>query len=157
MDYLFLIVSLGFAGLALYFLSDFLIWQSKGRVILAEITGFQDKKNKGLKLPIVSFQKRDDTPGEAKVERIDQMLFLLNRPKEGDYTTIIYRGHKKPRARVYGYINVLAAVFLFLPLVAAIGMQVGDDGVLTQIAYIVIFMVMAVGGWVLLKLIQRYY
>ena len=153
----FLFVSILLAGGSLYLLGDFLFWVLRGRIVRAKILSFQDKTNKGLLLPFVVFRNESGQALRAPAERIDQFQFLFNRPQEDDFITVYYINEDQPRLRVYGYINVIAAGFLLVPLLISIAIESGKAEALGQGLYTLIFAVIILGGWVLLKLIQRYY
>lgn len=157
MSIVLLILALPCAGFGAYLLVDFFQWSVMGRVVSATITGFQDKTSKRLKLPVVSFENEEGKSLSANAERIDQFLFLFNRPGVDDFTTVIYREGKPPRARIYGYTNVVAGLLLWAPLIIAVGMRLGKTVFLGQAAYVLIFVAIALGGWMFLKFIQRHY
>lgn len=149
------LISLVIAAPGVYLLADFLLWMLAGRVVPAQITGFQEKKDKGLRLPVVSFEAQHDGTVNASAMRIDRLSFLLNRPQEGEGTMIVYRQSDPQQVRVYGYINVVGGLVLLVPLMAALAHAFGDTLVLIQIKYSLVFIAIIFGGWVLLKLIQR--
>jgi hypothetical protein len=154
-------VFLVFSGLVAvagaFLLGDFLYWAVRGRVVRARITGWQDRKNKGLFLPRVIFKNENGEIVEGAPSRIDQFLYFLNRPGEGALTTLIHLRDDIKQVRIYGYINVVAGGALFLPLPVALGIERGAPLVLGQAAYVAILAVIILGGWALMKLIQRYY
>ncbi len=126
-------------------------------MVSATITGFGEQKSKGMRLPVVSFETEEGNEVETKVQRIDQFLFLLNRPGQDDFTTVIYSVDEPKKARIYGYIHVVAGLFLFVPLLASLGLKLRSAVLLGQVSYVLVFGVIVFGGWVGLKLIQKYY
>ena len=157
MDTILLIISLGPVALAIYLFADFLIWRSKGVVVLAAITGFSGKKNKGLPLPLVSFTKDDGTIVQGQAQRIDRFIHVLNRPGEGEGILIIYKQDDPKQIRVHGYMNIMAGLFLLVPFLFLLSIRYGSFLMSSQIAYFVVFGLIMVGGLTLLKLIQRNY
>ena len=70
---------------------------------------------------------------------------------------MIYEVTKPEKVRVYGYIHVVAAAFLFAPLLVYLGLKLRSAVLLGQVSYALIFGIIVFGGWVGLKLIQKYY
>ena len=157
MDVLFLILSLGMAGGAFYMFADFLLWRRSGRVALAEIVDFQSQRNKGFDLPVVRIEAKDGKEHIVAALRIDRFAFLLNRPGKEDFIAIIYKESDPKQARVYGYINVVAGLFLLIPLCYFLTDRYGHSVAVSQLSYFVALGAIIFGGWVFLKLIQRNY
>lgn len=157
MDKMVAVLALACAGFGVYLIADFIFWRLRGHVVDAVITGFQSKKSKGLALPVVSFQKKSGGTQEAPVQRIDRLMYVLNRPEIGDSTFIIYLEKEPEKVRVYGMINLVAAVFMCAPFIAVAGLWLDRAVVVGQVAYILIFGIIILGGLVFLKLIQRNY
>ena len=141
----------------LYLIADFILWRLRGHVVEAVITGFQSKKSKGLALPVVSFEKKSGGTQEAPVQRIDRLVYVLNRPAKGDSTFVIYREEEPEKVRVYGMINLVAAVFICAPFIAVVGFWLDRVVIVGQVVYISIFGVIILAALAFLKLIQKNY
>lgn len=161
METVFFVISLMPAGFGAWLLLDFLFWRVQGRVAGAMITGVQEKKSKGVKLPIVSFEVEDGDEDvrevTAEVARIDQFLFILNSPEEGDPTTVIYDKDNPVKVRIYGYMHLVSGVLLFAPLIVAMGFKFRSALLLGQVSYALVFCAIIFGGWAFLKIIQKHY
>lgn len=157
MDIILFVLSLICLVFGLVLLVDFVIWRVKGRIVRATIIGFQERKNKGFHLPRVSFQVEQGDEMESDVQRIDQFLFLLNRPVKDDFITVIYQVDNPEKSRIYGYISIVAGCFLFVPFLVAFGIKFQSALIFGQVSFALVFGVIVFGGWVLLKLIQKYY
>lgn len=157
MDLVFLIMALVCAGAGVYLLADFMLWRVRARIVLAQITGFQGRRSRGMKLPVVVFPLPDGGVQTAETARIDRFSHILNRPGEGEPVEVIYRADNPALVRVYGFINVVAGLFLLLPLIFAMGARLEVGRVLAQASFALTFGAIIIGGWALLKLIQRHY
>jgi hypothetical protein len=146
-------VLLAFTGAGLLF--DYVLWRVIGEITVGTITGFQEKKSKFLKRPIVSFKDAEGNTHTAQTERIDRLLFILNRPGVGETIEILYRKKTPEMAIVYGYLNLMIGMLLLLPVMAIWALKFGKILIATQVVYIFIFVGIIVGGWILLKIIQR--
>lgn len=158
MEFLLIIIACPVAILGGVWLFDFFQWFLPGQALVARIESFQSKKDKGFYLPVVSIE--NDTGGTIllETERIDQAIYMLSRPKIGDYTTVIVLSGEgegiQSRARVFGYSYVIASVLCFLFLVTALSFALDNAQAFAQVLYIFIFAAVFGGGWVILKLIQ---
>lgn len=157
MNEILLMVSFLPAGFGLYLLGDFLYWRIGGHVVRAEITGFDQRKSLGLRLPVVSFEIKKGEKQTSRAERIDRFSYVLNRPGEGEPVMVIYLKSAPGRVRIYGMISVIAAGFLFLPLLTMAAIKLGSPELMAQVSYIGMFGVIIIGGWAFLKLIGRNY
>jgi hypothetical protein len=152
---LFVLATLPLAILGVYFLFDFFLWQLTGIVTQATITGFQERKSKGMNLPVLSYKVEGGGQQSAPAQRIDRFLFLFNRPDVGEETAVIYRKAMPGEARVYGYIHAMGGAALILPFLLASAVSLGRSVAAAQISYIIVFLAIIVGGWIFLKIIQR--
>lgn len=157
MNTVFLIMSFILAGAGLYLAGAFFFWLITGDITRGRITGFQKKKDKGLRLPIVTYEDKSGQSFETPVERIDQIQYFFNRPQKGDFIRIIRRNGARRQVRIYGYAYILLGGFLCAPLFISAGLALGSSAAVAQTLYVLLFAAMITGGWMLLKLIQRYY
>jgi hypothetical protein len=157
MDIIFFLI----AGAALCYgafcLFDFLSWRFKSDVAMAKITGFQDRSFLGARLPIITFETEDGATINAEAQRIDRVLYLLNRPPEGSFIVISYDTSNPQNVRVAGYVKLILAGVLSVPMVAAVGMLVGKAILATKAVFLLMMICILLGGWVGLKFIQRNY
>lgn len=151
------IFSLPPAALGVYFAGAFVCDLARGEVVRAEIKGFQSRKDKGMRLPVVEFRGSGGAPVQAGAVRIDQMLYFFNRPGAGDFISILCLPGGKRRVRVHGYLYLVLAGFSCAPAVLLAGYAFGRGEAAIQALYALVFGGMILGGWALLKLIQRYY
>lgn len=155
MGILFLFLSAVPAFLGAWILVDFLIWLIRGRLVLGVITGFQEKKDKGSRLPVLTVEWPDGVVMELKPQRIDQISYLLGSPREGDCKKIVVQKGVSSRSLVFGYLNVLVGLLCIAPFLGLVAARFGQYLFAGQLAYISVFAVVSVGGWVVLKIIQK--
>ncbi|MCB1563596.1 MAG: hypothetical protein KDJ75_08495 [Alphaproteobacteria bacterium] len=151
----YLIASILPALLGLWLCGDFLFWVATGTVEEGEVTGFQERKNKGRVLPVIRIERVEEEPFEVKPERIDQISYLLSPAIEKERRSVIVRKGPPARARLFGYLNLIAGLFLLAPCVGLLALHSGQYLFVGQLAYIVIFASILLGSWVLLKMIQK--
>ena len=149
--------ALAMAGFGAFLIFDFLLWQFTGEITRGTIEGFEPKKKGPGSLPVFSFQKPDGTKIRVKAEKIAQLMYLLGRPEAGTDFTIIYRRGDPPPLRVHGYLYLILGGMLFVPLLAWIAIVHGGSLMAGRLAFLVVFTILMLGGWVMLKLIQRDY
>ncbi len=157
MGYILLIIALPLALVGVVWLFDFFQWYSNGRVLAARIEGFQKKRDTFFNLPKVSIEDKEGKVKVLDVERVDQIIYALVRPKKGDYTTVIVKHGAEEgvlKARVFGYGYVIASLFSILFLFIAASLAFDKALAFSQSMYIALFVIMAGGGWIVLKLIQ---
>ena len=149
-------VSLVSAILGLCLILNFALWEAKGIKVDGLIVGFV--KGRWFRTPVLSFQVGDGGETRMRAERIDQLVFLLGRPRENEIAPIIYREEgARLRMRVFGYLPLILGALLMLPLVAALGFASGKMLAVVQVAYVVIFAGIIIGGLALMKFIARNY
>ena len=153
----FLFISLLPALSGAWFVIDFLMWEAKGHVATAQIDSFGTAKDKGAPLPVVIFEHEEKSVS-VQAERIDQLMYLLSRPKAGDVTDIIYVADDTGlRARVYGYMNVTVGGMLIIPFVLTLAVWMGKTLAVTQSVFFFLFAAIMGGAILFLKLVQRVY
>jgi hypothetical protein len=155
MGIILLIISLVIAGGGVFLIADFALWFTSGRIATARIDDMSKRTSKGMNLPVVVFETADGREVKATAQRIDQFLFLLNRPQPGYYTQVIYKESDPHSVRVHGYIHVVCGLILFLPFLTVVALNARNWAAFEQIAYAGVFAGLSIGGWVLLKFIQR--
>jgi hypothetical protein len=155
MEYIFIIIAFLCAAAAVYLVADFVIWRRDGHVTGAVITGFTKARNKGFFLPLVVFEKSDGGQQEARALRIDRFSYVLGRPGLQQVTTVIYRPRDPSKVRVYGYINIVAALFLSIPILMVAASFSGSVQAVGQVFFLLCLGIVMGGGWMVLKIIQR--
>ncbi len=151
MNALLLLPALALAAFGAFLIFDFLLWQFTGHATRGVIEGFERK------MPVFRFEKPDGTKISVKAERVTQLMYLLGRPDIGTDFAIIYREGDPPPLRVHGTLHLIAGGVLFVPLLAWIAVTYGGSLMTGRLAFVVTFAILILGGWVLLKLIQRNY
>jgi len=138
------------ALVGLVLIGDYLYVSLTGEVCEVPVTGFSDRKNKGRVLPLVEFAGQ-----ETSVDQIDQMSYLLSPPiAQQSIGIVVLKNGKK---RVFGYCNLLSGVVLLLPFFVALAFRLEKELLMVQVFYILIFIGVSVGGWMLLKIIPKGY
>lgn len=156
MDMIFIFIAALLAALAFYLIGDFLYWRLKGRQEFAVIQEFQGRKNKGRRLPVVSFE-HEGQERKVQVARIDSFSYVIGQFGEGDTVLIIYKDGRPDQARIYGYINIVAGLFLLAPLFMALAGSFGNVRALGQVMYFAGFGAIMIGAWALMKMVQKDY
>ncbi|MGB4056746.1 MAG: DUF3592 domain-containing protein [Alphaproteobacteria bacterium] len=150
-----MIVFLGVAVLCAlvgaWLLFDFLLWFLTGYIVSARIEAFE----KGW--PVLAYETSEGKAMRARAGRITHMGYYLGHPQEGDVFNVIYRKKEPGQVRVYGYLYPVAGLILFIPFVAYLAAEFSKVWMATQVSFIVVFMVMILGGWLLLKLLRASY
>jgi hypothetical protein len=147
------------ALLGLWLIGDFASWEARGTKSAGEIEGFSKKKDKGRHLPVVELVT-DKGPQKMAASQIDQMMYLLGRPKQGQVIDIIYMQDAEGNLaglRVHGYMGVTLGAVMLVPFIIALGYVFGRYLLVTQGVFLLLFLLIAGGGMALLKLIQRIY
>ncbi len=134
-----------------FLLFDFCLWQYQGKVAAGTIEDFKQGK------PVVSFETENGKVS-ARVSRVMRLSYFLSDPKAGEIFNVIYRpAGDKPDVRLHGYAGLLGGVLLLMPLPWALAMRFGRDWLAGQAAFIVVFVGLMIGVWVLLKLMRKNY
>lgn len=155
MSIIFLLISLLFAFAGIWLLFDFLLWYFTGYVTRAVIEDFVSSKSGYGQLPVLRFELEDGAVVTQKAERVCQMMYLLGQPEIGTSFEIIYRHQNPVQVRVHGYLYLLLSALCFLPLLFALAYKYGNGVMAGQVSFVVVFAVIALGGWILLKTIQK--
>ena len=143
-----------FAAIAFYLVTDYGMWEAQGVKTLGRIDALE--KGKIYNVPIVAFQKADGTELVMKVERIDQLIYIISRARKDDYLNIIYREvGDKIYVRVHGYLPMVGAVLLALPLIGVLGLYAGKMVIAAQVTYVGMLAIILIAGLALLKAIYR--
>lgn len=154
---MFMLIALLPALSGVWLVIDYLLWEAKGKVATAQIESFGESKDKGRPLPVVTFEHEKKNVS-IQAQRIDQLMYLLSDPKVGDVTDIIYVTEDTGlRARVYGYMNLVAGGMLIVPFVTALAMWMGKSLAVTQSVFFFLFAGIMAGALIFIKLIQRVY
>lgn len=135
-----------------FLLFDFCLWQYQGKMAAGTIQDFKDGK------PVVSFETEDGGKVSARVSRVMRLSYFLTDPKAGEIFNVIYReaGDKRD-VRLHGYLGLLGGVLLVVPLPWALALQYGRVWLAGQASFIIVFVGLMVGVWILLKLMRRNY
>ena len=104
-------------------------------------------------MPIVRYEDAEGTLHLVEVKGIDQISYILNPPIDKQFITVANVLGKSPR--VFGYLNFIVGLFLVLPALAVFGLEMEKGLFAGQVLYILIFIGLLLGGWSLLKIIQR--
>lgn len=134
----------------LYLCGDFLFWRITAQNHKGEITKFQDIKSRGRALPIVKIQ--DDKDTKITITRIDSLSHLLDPAITGQSITVSIKGQ---HGIIFGYAPLLAGLLLILPCVILLGQILGNTIFASQAIYVLLLTGITLGGWIILKLIQR--
>jgi hypothetical protein len=136
---------------------DFLLWEIRGHIATAQIKEFSADKDKGKLLPVMSFE-HEKIMVSIQAERIDQLMYLLSKPKAGDVTDVIYIVEETGlRVRIYGYMNIVAGVMLVVPFVAALALWMGKALAVTQSLFFFLFAGIMAVTIIFMKIVQRIY
>lgn len=152
---MYLIASIPPALFGLWLCADFIFWLITGTLEEGEVTGFQERKNKGRRLPVMRVKRAEGQSFEVRPERIDQIFYLLSPAIEKERRFLIVRNGPPARARLFGYLNLIAGLFLLAPCAGFLALQSGQYLFVGQLAYIVIFGGILLGSWIVLKIIQK--
>ena len=136
-----------------YLLISTLIARRGSDVAQLEVSGFQNKKDKGRALPIVRYEQ-DGEEQFIEVKSIHQISYLISPPIERQVIEI--SGVKGKSPAVFGYLYPVIGAALILPCLLALGMSMGRDFFVGQTIYVLIFIGVIFGGFALLKFIQRH-
>ncbi|MCB9981304.1 MAG: hypothetical protein H6860_02785 [Rhodospirillales bacterium] len=154
MEFLVLILAVICVPAGLYLLFGFLSMRAGGHIDEFEITGFQKATDKGRALPVVRYEDGEGTLKLVEVRKIEQISYLFSPPIERQVIKVV--GIESDMPRVYGYVRFLGGLILLLPGLAALGLHLHKTLFTGQVVYIVIFIGLMLGGWALLKFIQRH-
>ena len=150
-----LIITAPLAAFGCYLIYDFAMVSAKGQRFEAEIIGFQKKKNKWRKLPMIAAQGQSAQKGAIEeVRKIGQLSYILNPPIRHERIEFVRLGKE---LRAFGYINLCSGILMVLPVTAVMGAMAQNIYFAAQVVYIFLFAAMALGGWVFMKFIQRNY
>jgi|GEM_PF-2555527 len=155
MEIIWLILLLLAGAGSVYFITDFALMFFNGVRTRGEITGFI--KGKYMRLPVLKFTDEQEREHEFPAGQIDQLLYLLNPAQERDLIDIIYRRDDPANMRVFGTLRLIAALFIVLPVLMMLVGAIGQAVMASQLAYLIIMGLILVGGFTIIKLIQRYY
>ena len=147
------ILSLPLAAFGLFLIVTFLMIRFQQDIYEAEITGFQKTKNKGRYLPIVSFTDEEGEEKMIEVKTIDQISYLLNPSIEKQIIPIA--AVKSARPKVFGYLSLVIGVICIVPALALSGLYFERALLTGQVLYSATLIGLILGGWIVLKLIQR--
>ncbi len=133
-----------------YLIGEFLVLRLMGDIHEAEITGFLKIKNKGRFLPEVKIEEQI-----FPVQKIDQLSYMITPPISQQRIPVVSlkNGHR----RVFGYGGLLAGILCVLPFFFVLALRMEKDLMVAQVTYILLFIGVSVGGWVLLKIIPKGY
>ncbi len=153
MGYLLAIIAipLALAGLGLIIL--FMLTRFGQSVEEFEVVGFQKKKFLGRVLPIIERENDEGEKEKVNVKHVDQISYLLNPAIEREVITVA--GADTPSPSVSGYLKLVTGLLLLLPGFAAVGLTYERVYFTGQVMYATLLIGMLLGGWVVLKLIQR--
>lgn len=154
MELLIMILAVICVPAGLYLLCGFLSMRSHGDIGEFEITGFQKATDKGRALPVVRYENGEGALKLVEVRKIEQISYLFSPPIERQMVEVA--GIESGMPRVHGYVRLVAGLFLLLPGLAALGLHLHKALFTGQVVYIVILIGLMLGGWALLKFIQRH-
>lgn len=123
-------------------------------IIELEVSGFQDKKDKGRALPIVRYES-DGEESFVEIKSIHQISYLISPPIEKQIIEV--SGIKGRSPAVFGYLYPVGGAVLVLPCLLVLGLTMGRDYFVGQTIYVLILIALIFGGFAILKLIQRNY
>lgn len=152
MGQIFILLSLPLALYGCYLIVLFLKLRFSGDVRMLEITGFQRQKNKGRFLPIVSYENAGKVD-LVEIKEIDQIAYILSPPIEKQVIQIA--GIDGAAPCVFGYYKLVVGIVMLLPVLAALGYALENVLFMGQVTYVFIFIALLLGGFAVLKLIQR--
>lgn len=153
MVYVFLAILIAAAGT--YLIGDFIWRRYSGKILSAEVTGFQNVKNKFYKLPVVVYED-DGKIINLKTQKIEQFTYLLNPPIKGMRVKILLNP-ETGRASVYGFINLMTGLLLFMPAIMLAAMEVGKRLLYAQSIFVLIFFGMILVAGMGVRFIQKSY
>ncbi|MCC7305777.1 MAG: hypothetical protein IT558_05910 [Alphaproteobacteria bacterium] len=156
MEFILIAAGLFVIGTGLYLVADFAFWEAKGKKAFVRIEGFSTKRSLGLRLPIVVLEK-DGEEIKVPAERIDQLVYILSRPDTDSWTEIIYTEEEGGRlhVRVRGYLRLVAGTLLLLVFLLFAGQFLGNSLAAMRAAFGLTFAAVLLGGFAVLKFIQR--
>ncbi len=155
MSALWILLALVPAAFGAYLIFDFFLWRFYGHATRGVIESFEPGIGGKGQLPVLSFTKEDGAKVTQKAEAVTDLAYILGRPEPGMSFTILYREKDGLRLRVHGYLYLMAGFLLFLPLLAALAVFYSNALMAAQLQFLLIFIAIALGGPVLLKLAQR--
>lgn len=145
--------SIPLALFGVYLWARFLWMRFSDGIHELEISGFQKAKNKGRVLPIVRYEDSEKNLRLVEIKKIEQFSYLFNPAIQKQIVDVVNVKGASPT--IYGYIKPVSGLICLLPGVAALALNADRILVLGQVFYIVIFIAVLLGGWAVLKLIQR--
>lgn len=153
MGYLLAIIAtpLAIAGIGLMVL--FVLGRFSQSVEDYEVVEFQDKKFLGRPLPVIEHTNEEGETEKVNVTQIDQISYFLNPAIERQIIPVAGADGQNPS--VFGYLKLVAGLIMLLPGFAAIAISFEKAFLTGQVMYITLLVGMILGGWVVLKLIQR--
>jgi len=147
-------VALPFACFGLYLMFSFCVLRFSGCIEEFEVVGFQKKTDKGRVLPIVRYEDGEEGVRLIEIRRIEQISYLLSPAIEKQ--TIYIANVTGQNPCVFGYLKLLSGLTLLLPALVFWAVGVGKGFLFTQAFFLLVFIGVMLGGWVLLKFIQRH-
>lgn len=157
MDMVFVFVFALFCVAGLYFIGAALYWRVVTFPVRGEIAGFQEKRSKLRRLPIVKFHDRDENAIKAHVQSIDHFGYIISGAYEGD--VIPLRHHKKnaKRVRMSGYFTTVIGLLLQIPMILFLAGTYMQSFAQSQIAFLIVFLLILGLAWIMLRWIRVNY
>lgn len=149
---LFLTGVLALAGA--WLVADFFLWIFTGHVTPARVDGFEEG------MPILTFEMQNGKKARARASAITHIAYRLAKPQKGDIFNIIYRETGEGDeviVRVHGFLYLIAGMLTFMPLLAVLAMKFSKGWMMSQLSFLMILIVIVLGGWIGLKAIRRNY
>lgn len=150
---IFMVVSgvLALAGVLL--IADYLWVRFMGKIAQGEITGFSEQKNFGRSLPYVQPLGNQELASEVQAIAIDHIGYLISPPILRQVIPVVVLANGK--ARVYGYLRLLAGLIFLIPLILVLALQAERIEAFNQALYSLVFIAVFLLGWVILRCIAR--
>lgn len=153
LDIIILVMCGGLATTGLVLIVDYLYARFAGKITDHEIIEFSDKKYWGRPLPRIHISRDKETFRDIQIHAIDHIGYLISPPTVRQIIPILMLPNGK--ARVYGYLRLVAGTVLSIPLFLILALQSGRTEVFNQAFYGVVLMGIILLGWIILRRIAR--
>lgn len=157
MDMITLLLSVLSSALGLYLIAKALIARSSGYVTTGEIVGFQKKRNKGKRLPIILYQDESGIEVTARVQDIDSMTYWIKPLELNEVISFMAQRKNPDQCTIHGYMSIVVGLFLQWPVLFYLFKNFTSAITQGRLGFIFVFFCILAFFWLFLRFVRYNY